>query len=71
MEDEGKIEYVGNTLPEKYRSCDIIDIGNKAICPSFDETHQHKAAYSTFHAGLNVMDAESNLEMNWKLLIHM
>lgn len=63
VEDEGKIEYVGNILPEKYQSCDIIDIGNRAICPSFVDTHQHMASFSTFHAGLNVMDAESNLEM--------
>ena len=38
----------------------MIDIGTKALIPAFVDTHQHFASFSTFHAGLNVMDAESN-----------
>ncbi len=63
VESNGMIEYVGNDLPEKYASAEMIDLGEKALLPSFVDTHQHFASFSTFHAGLNVMEAESNIEI--------
>lgn len=63
VEEDGKIEYVGNELPEIYSSAQMIELGNKALIPAFVDTHQHFASFSTFHAGLNVMDAESNEEI--------
>lgn len=64
VEDQGRIRYVGNELPEGYRSARIIKLGKRALIPSFVDTHQHFASFSTFHAGLNVMDAESNEEIS-------
>ena len=63
VEDGGKIVYVGNDLPEQYRAAEIIPLGEKALIPAFVDTHQHFASFSTFHAGLNVMDAASNAEI--------
>ena len=63
VEDNGKIVFVGNDLPEKFKEYSTIDLGNKALIPAFVDTHQHFASFSTFHAGLNVMNAKSNIEI--------
>lgn len=63
VEDQGRIQYVGNTLPKKYEQAEMIPLGDRGLLPSFVDTHQHFASFSTFHAGLNVMDAESNVEI--------
>ncbi|MBO6158947.1 MAG: amidohydrolase family protein [Firmicutes bacterium] len=63
VEDQGRIVYVGHTLPEEYKSVERIDLGSKALIPAFVDTHQHFASFSTFQAGLNVMDAASNEEI--------
>ena len=60
VEDGGKILYIGNELPEKFSGAEIIDLCGKTIAPAFTDTHQHFASFSTFNAGLNVMEAESN-----------
>ena len=63
VEDGGRIVFVGNELPSKYEGCETVDLGEGALIPSFVDTHQHFASFSTFHAGLNVMDASSNVEI--------
>ncbi len=63
VEDQGKIVYVGNDLPEQYHEAQQIDLGEKALLPPFVDTHQHLASFATFNAGLNVMEAESNIEI--------
>lgn len=63
VEDSGKIVFVGNELPERYQNAERVELGDKALIPAFVDTHQHFASFSTFHAGLNVMDAESNAEI--------
>lgn len=64
VEDNGLIVYVGDTLPEAYSATETVDLGSRALIPSFVDTHQHFASFSTFQAGLNVMDAESNEEIS-------
>ena len=63
VEDKGRIVYVGNELPKQYEGAEIMDLGSRALIPPFVDTHQHFASFSIFHAGLNVMDAESNEEI--------
>lgn len=63
VEDEGKILYVGDTLPEEYKAAETVALGKRALIPAFVDTHQHMASFSTFHAGLNVMEASSNQEI--------
>ena len=64
VENQGRIVYVGNTLPERYINTERISLGNRALIPSFVDSHQHFASFSTFQAGLNVMDAGSNEEIS-------
>ena len=63
VEDGGRIAYVGDTLPEKYAAAERIRLGSRALIPAFVDTHQHFASFSTFQAGLNVMDAKDNREI--------
>ncbi len=60
VEDNGTIVYVGNDLPDRYSKAERIILGQRALIPSFVDSHQHFASFSTFQAGLNVMDAGSN-----------
>lgn len=63
VEDKGRIVFVGNNLPEEYQHASVIDMGEKALIPAFCDTHQHFASFSSFHAGLNVMECASNTEI--------
>lgn len=63
VEDNGRIIYVGDTLPEKYQNISKIELGERALIPSFADTHIHLASFATFNAGLNVMHARSNQEI--------
>ena len=64
VEDAGRIVYTGDTLPQQYARAERISLGDQALVPAFADTHQHFASYSTFRAGLNVMDAESNEQIS-------
>ena len=63
VENEGRIVFVGDELPENYRNLPVYSLGKKVLAPAFVDTHQHFASLSTFNAGLNVMEAESNEEI--------
>ena len=63
VEDGGRILYVGDELPERYISVRHERLGKKALIPAFTDSHIHFASFSTFHAGLNVMNAASNEEI--------
>lgn len=63
VEDNGVIRYVGNELPDEYKDAALIDLGKGALIPAFVDTHQHFASFSTFFAGLNVMECESNAQI--------
>ncbi|MCR5782751.1 MAG: amidohydrolase family protein, partial [Clostridia bacterium] len=63
VEDGGRIAIVGNDLPEKYSGAEVVELGDRALIPTFADTHQHMASFSAFHAGLNVMEAASNKEI--------
>lgn len=67
VEDNGRIVYVGNELPNIYKGREAMALGNKALLPSFVDTHMHFASFATFHAGLNVMEARSNKEIAVRL----
>lgn len=67
VESEGKIIYVGDELPEEYKGKPTLKLGEKALIPSFADTHMHFASFATFHAGLNVMEVKDNIELAEKL----
>ena len=70
VEENGKIIYVGDTLPEAYQQCEAVLLGDRALIPAFADTHIHFASFATFHAGLNVMNARSNAEILQMLRAH-
>lgn len=63
VEKNGKIVFVGDELPSNYAACECVELGEKALIPSFADTHIHFASFATFHAGLNVMEATSNRQI--------
>ena len=63
VEQDGRIVYTGNVLPEEYNQAERVVLGNRALIPAFADTHIHFASFATFHAGLNVMNARSNAEI--------
>lgn len=63
VEDAGRIVYVGDECPREYADAAKIELGERALMPSFVDTHQHFASFAIFHSGLNVMDFTSNKEM--------
>lgn len=63
VEDNGEILFVGDELDDKYLGHEIIDIKDKAIIPTFVDSHIHFASFATFYSGLNVMEATSNEEL--------
>ena len=64
VEDGGRIVFTGDSLPQEYSEAPVSDLGDKALIPSFVDSHQHFASFAIFHSGLNVMDAESNVEIS-------
>ena len=62
VEQDGRIAYIGSTLPEAYQNHPITEITG-ALLPAFADTHIHFASFALFHAGLNVMEARSNAEI--------
>lgn len=67
VEENGKIVYVGNDLPEQYQGAYATELGNRALLPSFADTHIHFASMALFNAGLNVMDVRSNAVLKEKI----
>ena len=65
--DRDRIVYTGNELPSVYLKSRKVALGKGAMVPSFADTHIHFASFSTFHAGLNVMEAKSNKEISLML----
>ena len=41
IEDNGRIVYVGNNLPEIYANSKQVELGSKALIPSFGDGHIH------------------------------
>ncbi|MCL1855951.1 MAG: amidohydrolase family protein [Clostridia bacterium] len=56
----GRVAYVGDDLPSRYRDAALVSLGQRALLPSFVDTHQHFASFAAFHAGLNLMEAETD-----------
>lgn len=70
VEDEGRIIFVGNDLPERFKNVDRVLLQEGALLPSFVDSHIHFASFALFNAGLNVMGAESNEELLQMLSRH-
>ena len=50
-EDGGKIVYVGDELPARFSAWQRVELGDRALIPSFADTHIHFASFATFASG--------------------
>lgn len=53
VEDDGKIAYVGDHIPEFYERARQIDLKGACVVPAFGDTHIHFASFAFFNAGLD------------------
>jgi len=60
----GKIVFTGDSLPEKYQADKITDLGNKALIPSFTDSHLHFTSYALFSSTLDVRDAKNFMDLS-------
>lgn len=67
VEDGGRIRFVGDSLPEEYAKEAVTELGDKALLPSFADTHLHFASMALFQSGVSVMDAGSNKDIQERL----
>jgi len=67
VEDQGKIVYTGNQLPEAYTGLDegaeYIDLGDRALLPAFGDGHIHFSSWALFNSTFDVRSASSLEEM--------
>ncbi len=59
VENEGEIIFTGNELPDICKNKTIIDLGSKALIPSFCDSHTHFSSYAYFSSALNVRDIKN------------
>lgn len=59
VEEEGTIRYTGDTLPETFGNQPVTDLGEKALIPSFGDSHLHFSSWALFSATLDVRAAEN------------
>ena len=57
-EEDGRIRFVGDALPELYRAQSVTDLHEKALLPSFTDTHLHFSSDAFFNATLDVRNAK-------------
>jgi predicted amidohydrolase YtcJ len=63
VEEGGRILHVGDELPEAYRHAPCEALGERALLPSFGDTHLHFASHALFRAGLDVRSSRSIPEL--------
>jgi predicted amidohydrolase YtcJ len=59
VENGGKIVFVGDELPQAFLSAPRVALGDRALLPSFGDTHIHFMSYALFSAGLDIRAAPS------------
>jgi predicted amidohydrolase YtcJ len=59
VEEEGRIRFVGDALPEKYAGAPRENLGEKALLPAFGDTHIHFMSYALFATGLELRSSGS------------
>ncbi len=67
VEDQGKIAYVGDMLPERYRGAPRERLGDRALLPAFGDTHVHFSSYSLFSSTFDVRDCRDHSEIGEKV----
>ncbi len=67
VEREGRIAYIGETLPTQYEVVPPIELGNNVMVPAFVDTHLHYSGFSILHRMFPINDTDSNAKILEKL----
>jgi len=62
-EENGRIAFLGNTLPEKYAALPVVEIGDGALLPAFADTHVHLSSYAVFAATTDIKSVTPHEEL--------
>ena len=60
VEREGRIAYIGNTLPSQYEVVPPSELGSNVALPAFVDTHTHYSGFSVLHRMFPINDTDSN-----------
>lgn len=63
VEREGRIAYIGNTLPTQYEMVPPIELGAGVALPAFVDTHAHYSGFSVLHRMFPISDTDSNAKI--------
>ena len=63
VEREGRIAYIGNTLPTQYEVVPPIELGKNVALPAFVDTHTHYSGFSVLHKMFPINDTDSNAKI--------
>ena len=63
VEREGRIAYIGDTLPTQYEVVPPIELGNNVALPAFVDTHTHYSGFSVLHRMFPINDTDSNAKI--------
>ncbi len=53
VEDNGRIVFTGDRLPEDYAQAESVDLKGACVLPAFGDTHMHFESFAYFRAGLD------------------
>lgn len=62
-EDNGRILFMGDSIPQKYKDAPLVDLNGKCVLPTFADTHIHFGSFALFHFGLDLRHAKDFDEM--------
>ncbi|MFH1933418.1 MAG: amidohydrolase family protein [Pseudomonadota bacterium] len=68
IEDNGKIVYVGNNLPEIYSNSKQVELGSKALIPSFGDGHIHFSNWALVAASFFDIRSARNFPETGKMI---
>lgn len=60
IEDKGRIVFTGDSIPEKFRGAEKVDLEGKCVVPAFADTHIHFGSYALFNFGLYLRPAKTH-----------
>lgn len=63
IEDQGRILYTGNDIPDQYKTAEVIELGGECALPSFFDTHIHFSSFAFFNSGLDCRHAKDFEEL--------
>jgi predicted amidohydrolase YtcJ len=59
IEDNGRILFVGDHLPEEYRLVPMFELGQRVLMPSFVDSHIHFLSYTVINRSAKLYEADS------------